>query len=386
MSNYFPNENENFISQTENESNKDIKLIIENSKLKNDIENLKRSIIFYQTELEKYKNTPLLISQVIAIKKNGAIISLQNNNNFLVNISSEFKEKLKKGDMVLCEQKSLTIINKIDISKREEVENFLLLDNKPKISWKDIGGLDNEIEKVKEILELPLKKPQIFKKMGITPPKGILLHGPPGTGKTMIAKALAKETKSTFIELIGSELVQKFIGEGAKLVKELFRLAKDKSPSIIFIDELDAIASKRVDTGTSGEREVHRTFMQLLGEIDGFSSNSNIKVIGATNRIDILDEAIIRPGRFERHIEIKDPNTKGRLDILKIHTKKMNLNKSCNLNEIAKITKNFSGAKLKALATEAGYCAIRKNKNEITQKYLLMAFDELKENKDLYFF
>ncbi|MCA9459527.1 MAG: AAA family ATPase [Nanoarchaeota archaeon] len=211
-----------------------------------------------------------------------------------------------------------------------------------------------------------------------------MLHGPPGTGKTLIAKSLAKETNATFIELVGSELVQKFIGEGAKLVKDLFELARKKAPTIIFIDEVDAIASKRIETGTSGEREVQRTFMQLLGEIDGFDALSDVKIIAATNRLDILDEAILRPGRLERHIEIGLADVDGRLDILKIHTKKMSLTKDVNLALIAEKTENFTGAELQALTTEAGYLAIRDGKKKISQKNLLEAIKKVKAKNEVY--
>jgi len=357
----------------------------ENSRLEEENNNLKRTIQFYQAELEKYRNPPFIVSEIISmLDNNQAIVKLPNQSSFLVNISNEVEGKLKSGDMVLQEQKSLVITGKVDLTKNFAVENYLIIDNKSKISWKDIGGLEKEVEKVKEVLELPLLKPKMFKEIGITPPKGVLLYGPPGTGKTMIAKALAKQTNATFIELVGSELVQKFIGEGAKLVKDLFELARKKAPTIIFIDEIDAIAAKRIENGTSGEREVQRTFMQLLGEMDGFDPLSNVKIIAATNRLDILDDAIIRPGRLERHIEVGLANQKGREEILKIHTKNMKIDKDINLNEIAKNTKNFSGAELKALTTEAGYLAIRNNKKSIPQKYLIEAIKIIKEEENSY--
>lgn len=357
----------------------------ENQRLEDEVKNLKRTVKFYQTELEKFRTPPFIVSELISLTDDKkAIVKLPNQSNFLVEISQNLNKTLKSGDMVLNEQKSLVIIDKIDMTKNFPVENYLIVDNKIDIEWKDIGGLSKEVEKVKEVLELPLTKPKIFKEMGITPPKGVLLHGPPGTGKTMIAKALAKETKATFIELVGSELVQKFIGEGAKLVKDLFELARKKSPTIIFIDEIDAIGARRIETGTSGEREVQRTFMQLLGEIDGFDALSDVKIIAATNRLDILDEAILRPGRLERHIEIGKPNEKGREEILKIHTNKMKMDNNIDISEIAKKTKDFSGAELKALTTEAGYHAVRNNQNKITQKDLIKAIELVKEEEENY--
>ncbi|MCA9486357.1 AAA family ATPase [Candidatus Woesearchaeota archaeon] len=357
----------------------------ENARLEEENKNLKRTVQFYQTELEKFRTPPFIVSEILSITdEKKAIIKLPNQSNFLVEISQSLKKELHSGDMVLNEQKSLVIIDKIDLTKNFPVENFLIVDNKPKETWNDIGGLSKEIELVREVLELPLTKPEVFKEIGISPPKGVLLNGPPGTGKTMIAKALAKETNATFIELVGSELVQKFIGEGAKLVKDLFELARKKAPTIIFIDEIDAIAAKRIETGTSGEREVQRTFMQLLGEIDGFDALSDVKIIAATNRIDILDEAILRAGRLERHITVGKPDEAGRLEILRIHTRKMKLHSDINLDEIAKKALNFSGADLKALVTEAGYCAIRNNRKRVVQDDMLSALEKVKKEEESY--
>ncbi|MFW5704209.1 MAG: AAA family ATPase [Nanoarchaeota archaeon] len=357
----------------------------ENARLEEENRNLKRTVQFYQTELEKFRTPPFIVSEIISVlPEKRAIVKLPNQSNFLVQISENVKKKVRAGDMVLNEQKSLVIMDKVELTKNFAVENYLIVDNKIKMSWSDIGGLGEQVEKVKEVLELPLKNPGLFKEVGIQPPKGVLLHGPPGTGKTMIAKALAKETKSTFIELVGSELVQKFIGEGAKLVKDLFELARKKAPTIIFIDEIDAIAAKRIETGTSGEREVQRTFMQLLGEIDGFDPLSDVKIIAATNRLDILDDAILRPGRLERHIEICAPNAEGRLEILKIHTKSMKLEKDVDLKQISEMTDKFTGAELKALATEAGYFAIRKNKKIVTHQNFVDAISKVKAEEKNY--
>jgi proteasome regulatory subunit len=233
------------------------------------------------------------------------------------------------------------------------------------------------------VVELPLKKPEIFKKVGIQPPKGILLYGPPGTGKTLLAKAVANSTDSTFIEVVASELVQKFIGEGAKLVKEIFEMAKEKAPSIVFIDELDALAAKRIEIGTSGEREVQRTFMQLLAEIDGFKHLGNVKVVGCTNRKDILDPAILRPGRLDRLIYVPLPDKEGIVEIFKIHTKNMTLGKDINLNQVYDKMDGFSGAEIKAVCTEAGYYAIRENRYKITEKDLLDAVEKVKRQEEL---
>jgi len=340
---------------------------------------LKETVNKIKEELDRFKATPLMVSEVRNVFGKDAIIRLPNGNQFYVNISEECG-KIKPGDMVLADQKNLTIIKKIPTTKKFEIESFVIVE-KPKVSWDSIGGLDAQVQEIKEVVELPLKKPELFKKIGITPPKGILLYGNPGTGKTLLAKAVASSTNSTFIEIVGSELVQKFIGEGAKMVKEIFELARKKAPSIIFIDELDALAAKRIEIGTSGEREVNRTFMQLLAEIDGFEPLGNVKVIGATNRKDILDPAVIRPGRLDRLIYIPLPNSEARLEILKIHSKNMTLSKDVDLKNLSALMDDMSGAEIKAVCTEAGYFVIRENRTNITRKDLLKGIDKVRQEE-----
>jgi proteasome regulatory subunit len=321
-----------------------------------------------------------MVCEVSQIRGTTAIIKVPNGNKFMVNVSSKVKD-LKPGDDVLCEQKNLTIIEKIDTTKKYSVEKFVIIE-KPNIDWNDIGGLDDQIEDIKEVVELPLMKPELFKKVGITPPKGILLHGPPGTGKTLLAKGVAKSTNSTFIEIVGSELVQKFIGEGAKLVKEVFDMARRKGPSIIFIDELDSLASRRIELGTSGEREVQRTFMQLLAELDGFKPLDNVKVIGCTNRKDILDPAILRPGRLDRLIHVPLPNKEGIKKIFEIHTRRMHIHKKVNIEKIFGLMKDYSGAEIKAVCTEAGYFAIRENRTIIIEVDFVKAVKKVKREEE----
>jgi proteasome regulatory subunit len=332
-------------------------------------------------ELDKFKRVPLMAATVKEIVNDEALIQIPNGNEFMVSIAANIKG-IKAGDSVLVEQKNLTIVRKIPQSKKFAVESFVIMD-KPTISWKDIGGLNEQIKEIQEVVELPLRKPELFEAVGITPPKGILLHGPPGTGKTLLAKAVATATNSTFIEIVASELVQKFIGEGAKLVKEVFQLAREKAPAIIFIDELDALAAKRIEIGTSGEREVQRTFMQFLAEIDGFKSLGNVKVIAATNRKDILDPAIIRPGRLDRLIHVPNPNEEGRKQIFKIHTSRMSLDKDLNIDSIVKKMENFSGAEIKAVCTEAGYFAIREERVKVHKKDFLDAIVKVKREEEL---
>ena len=341
---------------------------------------LRETVEHLKDELNKFQRTPLLVANIKEMIDKNALIRLQNGNEFLVEISSE-AGKIRAGDTVLVEQKNLTITKKIISRKKFNVDQFVIIE-KPEIKWSDIGGLSPQIEEIKEVIELPLKKPELFKKVGIQPPKGVLLHGPPGTGKTLLAKAVAASTDSTFIEVVASELVQKFIGEGAKLVKDIFQLAKEKAPSIIFIDELDALAAKRIEIGTSGEREVQRTFMQLLAEIDGFKHLGNVKVIGCTNRKDILDPAVLRPGRLDRLIYTPTPDEEGLRQIFKIHTRNMKLDKKIDLELIYKMMEGFSGAEIKAVCTEAGYFAIRKNRFKIVERDLIDAVKKVKAEEE----
>ncbi len=339
------------------------------------------------TELNNLKKPALLVAEITnIIDQSKAIIKLPNGNKFYCYIAKEVKNLLS-GDSVLVDQKSLNIVEKIALRSNSEVEKYVIVE-KPKEDWNEIGGLKKEIQEIKEVIELPLKNKALFEKVGIQPPKGALLYGPPGTGKTLLAKAVAKSTDATFIQVVGSELVQKFIGEGAKLVKEIFELARKKAPSIVFIDELDSLAATRMDTGTSGEREVNRTFMQLLAEMDGFKHLDDVKIIGATNRLDILDPAIIRPGRLDRLIEVGLPNDEGRAEIFKVHSKRMNL-KGVNTKEIISNTNGFSGAEIRAMCTEAGFFAIRQKRDHVTQHDFIGAiekvrFDEVDDEEKLF--
>ncbi|MEM2906934.1 MAG: AAA family ATPase, partial [Candidatus Odinarchaeota archaeon] len=237
--------------------------------------------------------------------------------------------------------------------------------------------LKDQLREIRETVELPLMKPELFKKVGIDPPKGVLLYGPPGTGKTMVARAVAHETKTAFIRVISSELVQKFIGEGARLVRDIFNMAREKAPSIVFIDEIDAVGSKRMDLATSGDREVQRTLMQLLSELDGFDARGDVRIIAATNRPDILDPALLRPGRFDRMIEFPLPDDEARADIFRIHTRRMNIDDSVSFADLIKKTEGATGADIKAICTEAGMFAIRELRDKVTMGDFLNAVEKI---------
>jgi proteasome regulatory subunit len=337
---------------------------------------LKETVNHLRNEVDRLRTPPLMLCEVTEMYGQNAIIKVPNGNRFFVCVS-ESCEDVQPGDSVLVDQKNLNIIKKINKSKGFNVEKFVILE-KPELTFEDVGGLQQQVQEIREVVELPLLKPHLFRKIGITPPKGLLLHGPPGTGKTMLAKAVANATESTFIEVVGSELVQKFIGEGAKLVKEIFELAREKAPSIVFIDEIDALAAKRVDIGTSGEREVQRTFMQLLAEIDGFEPLGNVKVIGCTNRKDILDPAVVRPGRLDRMVHVPIPDREAVKEIFVLHTKGMTL-QNISHGKLYREMDGFSGAEIKAVCTEAGYFAIRDSRTTVNERDFLRAIDKVNE-------
>jgi proteasome regulatory subunit len=239
------------------------------------------------------------------------------------------------------------------------------------VDYDQIGGLDEQVQEIVESVELPLTKPEAFAKIGISPPKGVLLFGEPGTGKTLLAKAVANRTEATFIRVVGSELIQKYIGDGAKLVREIFAMARKKAPSIIFIDELDAIASRRLNDTNGADREVQRTLMQLLAEMDGFDNRGEVRIIAATNRLDVLDPAILRPGRFDRIVNVPMPDAGARELILKIHTRNMRIAKDIDFKKLAILTEGESGADLSAVAMEAGMLAVREDKEQVEMDHFL---------------
>jgi len=265
-------------------------------------------------------------------------------------------------------------LHKILPNKVDPLVSLMMVEKVPDSTYEMVGGLQKQIKEIKEVIELPVKHPELFDALGIAQPKGVLLYGPPGTGKTLLARAVAHHTECTFIRVSGSELVQKFIGEGSRMVRELFVMAREHAPSIIFMDEIDSIGSSRIESGSGGgDSEVQRTMLELLNQLDGFEATKNIKVIMATNRIDILDSALLRPGRIDRKIEFPPPNEEARLDILKIHSRKMNLTRGINLRKIAETMPGSSGAEVKGVCTEAGMYALRERRVHVTQEDFEMA-------------
>lgn len=356
-------------------------LITERSNLEGELRSLKKRANRLEESVRILQSPPLIIGTLQDILDDeNAIVRSSNGTVFQVTYNSRIEpSKLKPGTRVALNQDSLSIIEVLHDAWDPMVSGAEMVEA-PNISYTDVAGLSEQVELVRESVELPLTKPELFTKVGIEPPKGVLLVGPPGCGKTLLAKAVANQTNATFIRMVGSELAQKYIGEGGRMVRELFSLAKEKSPSIIFLDEIDAIGAKRLDGSTSGDREVQRTLMQLLSELDGFDNLEDVKIIAATNRPDILDDALLRPGRFDRVIEIPLPDENGRKEILNLHISKLNTRKISTRDLISK-TENFSGAELKALCVEAGMIAIRAGKSSVTQSNFEDAIKRINDKK-----
>ncbi len=319
-------------------------------------------------ENNQLKRMPLFVAVVVDLLEKGEVYLRQQGNNqeYLTHVNDELFRQLKPGTKVAVNN-ALSIV-KVVGSIFDSRVRIMELEESPKVTFSQIGGLSKEIEEVREAVEYPLTKPEIYVKVGVEPPKGILLYGPPGTGKTLIAKAVAHQAKATFIRMSGSELVHKYIGEGAQLVRELFALAREKSPSIVFIDEIDAVGSTRTNDGTSGSAEVQRTLMQLLAEMDGFDTRGDVRIMAATNRVDMLDPALLRPGRFDRVIEIPLPDEEGRMEIMRIHTQRMTLERDVNLSELVGMTGGATGAELQAICREAGMNAVRRDADAVSQE------------------
>ena len=358
------------------------KLITERVSLESDINKLKKRTARLDEEIRLLKSPPLIIGHIQdLLNDESAIVRSSNGTVFQVAVNKRLQsENLKPGTRVALNQDTLAVTDLLHDAWDPLVSGAEMIE-RPEISYGEIGGLDEEVLRLREAIELPLEKPELFREVGIEPPKGVLLVGPPGCGKTMIAKAVAAQTEATFIRMVGSELAQKYIGEGGRMVRELFSLAREKSPAIIFLDEIDAIGAKRLDSATSGDREVQRTLMQLLAELDGFDALESVKIIAATNRPDILDEALLRPGRFDRIIEIPLPEDGARKAILSIHTNRMATSR-ISMPRLVEQTKGFSGADLKATCVEAGMTAIRDGRSKVSQKDFQIAVQTVIKKRD----
>lgn len=345
--------------------------------LKAKVDDLQKENTQLRRENNQLKRMPLFVAVIVDILDSGEIYLRQQGNNqeYLTHAPEELKSILKPGVKVAVNN-ALSIVKVIGNIYDSRVR-VMELDESPDISYAQIGGLVEQIKDVREAVEYPLTRPEIFRRVGVEPPKGILLYGPPGTGKTLIAKAVAHEANATFIRMSGSELVHKFIGEGAGLVRELFMLAREKAPAIVFIDEIDAVGSTRTNDGTSGSAEVQRTLMQLLAEMDGFDNRGEVRIMAATNRVDMLDPALLRPGRFDRLIEIPLPDVVARREILQIHSRNMNL-ENVQLDVIATMTEGSTGAEISAVCREAGMSAVRREATAVSMADFINAVKKVR--------
>lgn len=385
--------------------------------IKNDIKVFQQSISFHSFEIPKIKkemeenlqrinlnrDLPYLVANVVELwdddeedpfskstsKKPNTVVekhkvavvkTSMRETVFLPEVGLVSPKELRPGDLVGVNKDSHLVLEKLPPEHDSRVK-AMEIDEKPKEDFTSIGGLNKQIEELIEAVVMPMEHPEAFITVGIRPPKGVLLYGPPGTGKTLMARAVAAKTKATFLKLAGPSLVQMYVGDGARLVRDAFDLAKEKEPTIIFIDELDAIGSKRYDSDRSGDREVQRTMLELLSQLDGFTPNDKIKVIGATNRVDVLDPALLRSGRIDRKIELPNPNVVARAQIMKIHSRLMNVNGDVNFDELARMTDDFNGAQLKAVCVEAGMFALRRNGTEIMHEDYVQGVAEVQAKK-----
>ncbi|MGM0398411.1 MAG: proteasome-activating nucleotidase Pan2 [Halobacteriota archaeon] len=340
-------------------------------------DHLREEVDRLQRENETLKTASLYLATVEDVFDEGEAVIKQHGNNqeVLTEVSQEMHEAVDMGDRVAIND-SFAIQEVLD-DETDARAQAMEVEASPEVTYEDIGGLAEEMREVQEAVEDPLNNPEKFSAVGVEPPSGVLLHGPPGTGKTMLAKAVANRTDATFIKMAGSELVRKFIGEGSRLVRDLFELAEQREPAIIFIDEIDAVASKRTDSKTSGDAEVQRTMMQLLSEMDGFDERGEVRLMAATNRFDMLDRAILRPGRFDRLIEVPEPDQEARAEILRIHTERMALADEIDYEALARQTEGFNGAQLQSLTTEAGMFAIRDDRATVSMDDFRAAREKL---------
>ncbi|CAL9126049.1 unnamed protein product [Musa acuminata var. zebrina] len=359
-------------------------LILPNSSCTAQAENIKsccipcyrvQSLRALREELQLLQEPGSYVGEVVKVMgKSKVLVKVHPEGKYVVDIDKSIDmTKLTPSTRVALRNDSY-VLHLILPSKVDPLVNLMKVEKVPDSTYDMIGGLDQQIKEIKEVIELPIKHPELFESLGIAQPKGVLLYGPPGTGKTLLARAVAHHTDCTFIRVSGSELVQKYIGEGSRMVRELFVMAREHAPSIIFMDEIDSIGSARMESGTgNGDSEVQRTMLELLNQLDGFEASNKIKVLMATNRIDILDQALLRPGRIDRKIEFPNPNEESRFDILKIHSRKMNLMRGIDLKKIAEKMNGASGAELKAVCTEAGMFALRERRVHVTQEDFEMA-------------
>ncbi|GMM32540.1 proteasome regulatory particle base subunit [Martiniozyma asiatica (nom. inval.)] len=333
-------------------------------------------------KIDDVRGSPMSIGTLEEIiDDDHAIVSSSNGPEYYVSILSFVdKEMLEPGCQVLLHHKTVSIVGVLQ-DEADPMVNVMKMDKAPTESYADIGGLESQIQEIKEAVELPLTHPELYEEMGIKPPKGVILYGAPGTGKTLLAKAVANQTSASFLRIVGSELIQKYLGDGPRLCRQLFKVASENAPSIVFIDEIDAIGSKRYESTSGGEREIQRTMLELLNQLDGFDDRGDVKVIMATNKIESLDPALIRPGRIDRKILFENPDPDTKKKILQIHTSKMNIDPTVKLEDLINSKDDFSGADIKAICTEAGLLALRERRMQVVADDFKQAKERVLKNK-----
>ncbi|KAH3901070.1 proteasome regulatory particle base subunit RPT2 SCDLUD_002544 [Saccharomycodes ludwigii] len=333
-------------------------------------------------QLEEIRGSPLSIGTLEEmIDDDHAIITNPTTADYYVSILSFVdKDLLEPGCSVLLHHKTMSIVGVLQ-DDADPMVAALKIDKSPTESYSDIGGLEAQIQEIKEAVELPLTHPELYEEMGIKPPKGVILYGAPGTGKTLLAKAVANQTSATFLRIVGSELIQKYLGDGPRLCRQIFKVAAENAPSIVFIDEIDAIGTKRYESNSGGEREIQRTMLELLNQLDGFDDRGDVKVIMATNKIESLDPALIRPGRIDRKILFENPDLATKRKILGIHTSKMSLSEDVKLDTLVTSKDDLSGADIKAMCTEAGLLALRERRMQVTAEDFKQAKERVLKNK-----
>lgn len=345
---------------------------------------LNDKVRFIKDELRLLQEPGSYVGEVVkVISEKKVLVKVQPEGKYIVDVAKDINVKDLKTSQRVCLKSDSYQLHKVLENKVDPLVSLMMVEKVPDSTYDMVGGLTKQIKEIKEVIELPVKHPELFESLGIAQPKGVILYGPPGTGKTLLARAVAHHTDCKFIRVSGAELVQKYIGEGSRMVRELFIMAREHAPSIIFMDEIDSIGSSRVEGGSGGgDSEVQRTMLELLNQLDGFETSKNIKIIMATNRLDILDPALLRPGRIDRKIEFPPPTVAARTEILRIHSRKMNLTRGINLRKVAEKMNGCSGADVKGVCTEAGMYALRERRIHVTQEDFELAVAKVMNKND----
>lgn len=363
---------------------KERELEIKVKKMRFELRDLNKKYDKTEDDLKAVQNTGQIIGEILKrLDDEKFIVKASNGPRYVVGCRPKVEvKKLTAGVRVALDMTTLTIMR---ILPREvDPMVFNMLNEDPgTVSYTDIGGLNDQVRELREVIELPLTNPELFVRVGIKPPKGVLLYGPPGTGKTLLARALARNINASFLKVVASAIVDKYIGESARIIREMFGYAREHQPCVIFMDEIDAIGGRRFSQGTSADREIQRTLMELLNQLDGFEQLGQVKMVMATNRPDTLDPALLRPGRLDRKIEIPLPNDLARMDILKIHAAKMAKHGDIDYEAIIKLTEGFNGADMRNVCTEAGMFAIRVKRDYVLEEDFMKASRKIMDTKKL---